>query len=166
MADPEQTRLSDLPAVLPIDLIRPPAGRPSVHTQILADEICTLLAEGNSLLALCRRAEFPAYGTVMRWVAEDRDGFREKYARAREIQGHNLAEQAVEIARIADDPQKGRLAYDALKWQASKMAPKVFGEKITHAGDPENPLIPPDTRPEPLAFLAEWMAAQAKKPDP
>lgn len=32
-------------------------------------------------------------------------------------------------AVTAKDPQLGRLAYDARKWQASKLAPKVYGEK-------------------------------------
>jgi hypothetical protein len=36
---------------------------------------------------------------------------------------------AVEAAVGAHDAQLGRLAYDALKWHASKLAPKVYGDK-------------------------------------
>ena len=36
---------------------------------------------------------------------------------------------AVEAAVNARDVGLGRLAYDALKWHASKLAPKVYGDK-------------------------------------
>jgi hypothetical protein len=36
---------------------------------------------------------------------------------------------AVEAAVDATDAQLGRLAMDALKWHASKLLPKVFGDK-------------------------------------
>jgi hypothetical protein len=56
---------------------------------------------------------------------------------AREIQGHVQADKAIEDATTARDAQfttardaqLGRLAYDARKWHASKLAPKVYGDK-------------------------------------
>jgi hypothetical protein len=55
--------------------------------------------------------------------------FSDKYARAREIQGHVHASLAVESAIHAEDAGLGRLAYDALKWHASKLVPRVYGDK-------------------------------------
>jgi hypothetical protein len=49
--------------------------------------------------------------------------------RAREIQGHARADMAVHSALEARDAGLGRLAYDALKWHASKLVPKVYGDK-------------------------------------
>jgi hypothetical protein len=51
------------------------------------------------------------------------------YTRAREMQGYTHASMAVEKAVEARDAGLGRLAYDALKWHASKLAPKVYGDK-------------------------------------
>jgi hypothetical protein len=45
------------------------------------------------------------------------------------MQGHANAALAVESAVTASDAGLGRLAYDALKWHASKLAPKVYGDK-------------------------------------
>jgi hypothetical protein len=36
---------------------------------------------------------------------------------------------AIEKAVEANDAALGRLAYDALKWHASKLVPKVYGDK-------------------------------------
>src|ERR1700722_7724826 len=49
--------------------------------------------------------------------------------RAREIQGEYHADMAVHSALEARDAGLGRLAYDALKWHASKLVPKVYGDK-------------------------------------
>jgi hypothetical protein len=45
------------------------------------------------------------------------------------MQGHANAALAVESAVVANDAGLGRLAYDALKWHASKLVPKVYGDK-------------------------------------
>lgn len=103
-------------------------GRPSLYTEELAEEICAQIADGASLLAVCRAEGMPTTRTVYRWV-DDNEDFCRKYARAREMQGHANAALAVESALYAQDAGLGRLAYDALKWHASKLAPKVYGDK-------------------------------------
>jgi hypothetical protein len=57
------------------------------------------------------------------------DEFFKDYTRAREMQGHTHAAMAIEAATKAKDAALGRLAYDALKWHAGRMAPKVYGDK-------------------------------------
>jgi hypothetical protein len=57
-------------------------GRPSLYTDELADAICELLAAGESLNAICRDERMPSRKVVHEWVADDRNGFRDKYARA------------------------------------------------------------------------------------
>jgi hypothetical protein len=103
-------------------------GRPSLYTEEIAEEICARLADGFSLLAICREDSMPTTRTVYRWL-DDNEDFCRKYIRARERQGHSHAALAVEAAIEAKDAQLGRLAYDALKWHASKLAPKVYGDK-------------------------------------
>ena len=68
--------------------------------------------------------------TVFRWL-DSNEEFRRQYARAREVQGHVLFDMSRDEAMTATDAQLGRLRYDALKWQASKLVPKVYGDKMT-----------------------------------
>lgn len=118
-------------------------GRPSDYTQEIADEICTRLANGESLRAICAadRDDFmPAMGTVFRWLADpERASFREQYAMAREVQAETMAD---EIVSIADGNGMGveekvalsardRLRVDSRKWVASKLLPKKYGDKQT-----------------------------------
>jgi hypothetical protein len=107
---------------------RPP-GRPSLFTPALAEAICDRLADGESLRTICRDAAMPYRATVRDWLARD-PAFAAQYARARSEQAHALAELAVEIVLSATDPQKDRLAFDALRWYAGKLAPKVYGERL------------------------------------
>jgi len=120
-----------------------PGGRPSIFTQELADEICTRLANGESLRAICNseRDDFiPSIGTVLRWVTEQPQ-FREQYVKAREIQAETHADDIVSIAdgSGADDSIKtarDRLRVDARKWVASKLLSKKYGDKVEveHSG--------------------------------
>lgn len=105
-------------------------ARPSSYTPELAQEICGRLAEGETIRKICRDPDMPAWATVWRWLQASEE-FRAQYAQAREAQAHFIAEQAVEDAEIAEDAAKGRLAFDARRWFAGKIAPKVYGEKQT-----------------------------------
>jgi hypothetical protein len=57
-------------------------GRPGIYSDELAAEICERLASGESLAAICRDERMPSRKVVHEWIADDRDGFRDKYARA------------------------------------------------------------------------------------
>ena len=46
-----------------------------------------------------------------------------------ELDRYTHASMAIEAATTAKDAGLGRLAYDALKWNAYKMLPKVYGDK-------------------------------------
>ena len=76
----------------------------------------------------------PHYSTTMEWRAEDAE-FADKYARAREDQADYHAEEIVDIADAATDANIARLQIDARKWKASKLKPKVYGERINLDGD-------------------------------
>ena len=81
-------------------------GRPCDFTPELVDRICDLLVEGLSLRKICKRADMPSVGTVLRWVAEDRGpGFQMQYALARVEQAATYADEAV---YIADTPKVGK----------------------------------------------------------
>ena len=83
----------------------------------------------------------PDRHTVIAWRGAN-ESFRAQYARAREDQADSLAEEAVEIAMNGEDPQKARLAYDALRWYSGKLKPGTYGDKVQHTGaDGSGPVV-------------------------
>jgi hypothetical protein len=104
-------------------------GRPSMYSDALATEICRRLAEGESLRNICREKGMPEWPTVRTWLREKSD-FLTRYAQARKDQADTYADLIVTEAFSAEDAQLGRLRVDALKWAASKLAPKKYGDKL------------------------------------
>lgn len=105
-------------------------GRPSSYTPELAELICERLASGEALVDICRDEGMPSDKTVRAW-RDASDDFRSMYARAREASGDAYADRAVAEALQAqgDDPH-ARLRFDALRWKAGKVAPKVYGDRL------------------------------------
>lgn len=153
----------------------------TLYTDELASEICRRLAEGESLRGICRGEGMPSHSTVVIWALEDVHGFGNRYARAREVQAHVLVDELVEIADkpmvgekvtikadgsrevvTGDTVDRARLRYDARKWAASKILPKIYGDRTVIAGDPAAPLVVEDNR-RPIAELIA--AALPSKPD-
>jgi hypothetical protein len=114
-------------------------GRQSTFTAGLAETICERIATGESLRNVCRSAHMPSKSTVSLWLRNSRE-FSDQYARACEFRADAIADEIIEIADNCTDPQKARVQIDARKWYAAKIAPKKYGDRITHAGDPENPV--------------------------
>ena len=118
-------------------------GRPSGFTPKIGDEICALLAKGESLRAICRRASMPARITVAGWLQKNEE-FAAQYARARDIGLDELADECFAIVdNKRGDPQRDRLRWDARRWHLSKMAPKRYGDKLTteHVGKDGGPIV-------------------------
>lgn len=105
--------------------------------------ICSRLAEGESLRAVCSEEGMPSKGEFLRWVAEEvgaPGGVADQYARAREAQAEGWAEEIVALSDEATDGQSAqavRVRVDARKWVASKLIPKKYGERVdvTTGGD-------------------------------
>lgn len=154
-----ETTTSTQQATLPIPEVIPPfpkrrgsPGRPSSFNQDTADEICSRLADGFSLRAICREEWAPDFKTVFRWL-QVRLNFRQQYAEARDIGLEQMADELLEIADDGsndwmkrNDPdnegyvfnsehyQRSRLRVDTRKWVLSKLAPKRYGDKLDMTG--------------------------------
>lgn len=109
-------------------------ARPSEFTPETANLICERLADGESLRKICADEAMPDRNTVRRWLSQQPE-FRVQYAHAREEQADVYAERIIEEAETATDASIGRLRMDALKWAASKLAPKRYGDKLAIGGD-------------------------------
>ena len=122
---------------------------------VLADEILERLADGDSLASICRDEGMPDERSVRRWARSHGD-FADPYAAARRLGYEKRADELLEIAddssadwidtgngnRVLDNVHvnRARLMIDTRKWLLSKMLPKVYGDHLTVAGDPDQPI--------------------------
>jgi hypothetical protein len=109
--------------------VKGPGGRPSTYDPVIGETICELVATSDMGLhhVLAAGDALPVESTVYKWLRQYPE-FAEKYAHARERQGLRQGDKAVEEALLATDAALGRLRYDARRWQASKLAAKVYGD--------------------------------------
>lgn len=141
-------------------------GRPTDYNQELADLICERIADGESLRRICSDDDMPNRATVFRWLAKDKD-FSDQYTHAREEQ---IEAKVDEINEIADNGandwmevnesgnmgyklngeaiQRSRLRIDVIKWQAGKLKPKKYGDRIEthHSGSTITKIIRDDIK--------------------
>jgi len=103
-------------------------ARPSKISKALTDRICRRIAAGESLRSICAEKTMPTISTVLLWVVQDRDGFSEQYAQAREAAGYAHADRLIDVIdKVAIkelDPNRAKVMLDGLKWAAERMAPK------------------------------------------
>jgi hypothetical protein len=118
-------------------------GNQPIYTPELAAEIIDRISAGESLRSVCRAERMPDEMSVRRWASEDRNGFASQYAAATLTRMNVLADEIIEIAdNDQGDPARDRLRLDTRKWLMSKIAPKVYGDKLdlTHAAPDGGPV--------------------------
>jgi hypothetical protein len=132
-----------------------PAGRPTEYSTEIAQEICDFVADTPMMLEdLCdQHPHWPCAQTVYKWRRRHPE-FEEIYAIAKRCQIEVLVSHAFRIARdrTSDfvEDNKGNLhantpriqgirsEVDTIKWLAGKLAPKLYGDKITKEVGPES----------------------------
>lgn len=114
------------------------AGRPSDYMPEVADDICALLASGESLRKVCERPGMPNKATVFRWLAQHEE-FRDQYAKATETRADAIFEGMFDIADSVTEEAaavaKARLRIDTRKWALARMNPKKYGDKVSQEID-------------------------------
>jgi len=114
---------------------KPKTGRPSDYLPEVAADICSLLADGESLRKVCERPGMPNKATVFRWLAQHAE-FRDQYAKATETRADAIFEEMFDIADdvIPDSAEvaKARLRVDTRKWALARMNPRKYGDKVTN----------------------------------
>ncbi len=107
------------------------------------DAICARIAGGESLRTICLDKDLPTPQGVRKWLNADKDGdLVAKYARAREEQADFYADEIIEIADDESiEPNSRRIMVDARIWIASRLKPKVYGDKLAIGGADDLPAI-------------------------
>ena len=130
-------------------------GRVTTYTDEIAKEICSRIANGESLRSICQDDHMPSKSTVMLWLVDGEHKYlSDQYAEARRIQAEALADELFDIADNGKNDwmerngegnpgytlngehvQRSRLRLDTRKWYLSKVLPK-FADKqqIEHTG--------------------------------
>lgn len=107
-------------------------GRPTRKTPELIKEICARISEGQSLASVCRGDDMPGLSTTWRWLAEDAS-FQDDYARAIQARAMAHADRVLDVAeavlRGEIPSDAARVALDGMKWTASRLLPKVYGDR-------------------------------------
>mgnify|MGYP001575108832 CR=1 FL=1 len=120
-------------------------GRPTDYTPELGDKICELVATNTcGLDELCDTYDFmPNESSVRLWRFKHAE-FSTKYAQAKMFQAELLAEQIHKLSKTiltyhdsegnervdSGSVALARLRVDSIKWHASKLAPKIYGDKL------------------------------------
>jgi hypothetical protein len=106
--------------------------------------------ESGSTLREVARANNISCALILKKVAANKD-FCDQYARVLELRTESDFEKLADL--VFEEPERGkfgidsawvnlkRLQVDTLKWALSKRNPKKYGDKITHAGDADNPVV-------------------------
>jgi len=105
-------------------------------SQAVADEICERYTDtSETMRSILARPGMPSYPTVSKWL-DDNPAFAAAYARAREHRAEHFADEIMSIADEAEGEtesavvQAARLRVEARKWCASKLLPRLYGDKV------------------------------------
>ncbi len=127
-------------------------GRPTKYNDMLAKEICdTIASSSKGTKKLCsEHSHWPCQDTLFTWLKTYPE-FSESYAKAKICQIELLVDEILEISDDASQDQyvneqgilvsnppainRARLKVDTRKWLASKLVPKLYGNKIDIEGD-------------------------------
>jgi transposase len=125
---------------------RPPV-KPSVHDDKAIDTLCDYLVTGMGMRQACAQPDAPNECDVYRRMAKDA-ALLGRIARARETQQHALIDEIIPLADSAteDNWQVIRLRIWARQWQAGKLAPRIYSDKLDlhHTGTVAAAPIPID----------------------
>lgn len=113
-----------------------------MFSESLADSICAMLAEGKSLRTITKNnPDTPSIATIFNWFKQYPQ-FLEQYTRAKSEAADAMVDELLDLADNVDDyspaaVHKARLQIDTRKWVASKLKPKVYGDKLDVTSDGE-----------------------------
>lgn len=127
----------------------------SKYTDELAEEICTRIANGEPLRAICRDDHMPNWTTVYAWINADPE-LAQRIARARELGADAIAEDTINIIDTPPErvntPMGSKIDPGYVQWQKnrveqrlkllSKWQPKKYGERVDHTSS-DGSMSPP-----------------------
>jgi len=110
-------------------------GRPEKYKPELLKELIAQMVDGQSLKQICDAAGL-VYRVIWGRIQAD-EGLSLLYARARQDYIHARVASMDTIAMTEPDVQRARLRCDNIKWEAARVLPKDYSDKLnlTHGGN-------------------------------
>lgn len=109
--------------------------------------ICQLVKSGKTWAEICDLPDMPPLHVISHWQRTDRM-FAEELKIARRERAEFYHDQAMEIAKKAANREFGKedvpgvtLAANLYKWGAERANPEHYGNKVTHEGSTERPIL-------------------------
>lgn len=152
---------------------------PVKYTPEIAEEICRRLAAGETLRKICRTPGMPDEAAVRVWALENKEGFAECYARARELGYQVWADEIIDLSDDAtgdyietgktedgapilklnhENVNRSRLRVDSRKWLLAKALPKIYGDRVAaELSGPNGKPIDMNASVD-VVTLARWVA--------
>ena len=110
----------------------------------LCVEICNELADGQNIKRILNSNDkYPDWTTFRRWK-QNNEELRTLYINSQQDKAIALENELDDLRDMLMakeiDPSTYNTLAQTLKWKMAKFYPKVFGEKLQHSNDPENPI--------------------------
>lgn len=99
--------------------------------------ILGMLSNGSPIVKSCKEL---GVNRSELYLAIDREQLSDMHARAREEYAEAKVEEMQNIAETVEDVSRAKLLCDNIKWEAARVSPKKYGDRITHGGDPDAPI--------------------------
>lgn len=122
-------------------------GSNKAKADYMTDELFALIIDWIEQGHSIRKYDFAAIGKSPRafyyWMDSQATPEQlQQYARAMERRQDVMFEGCLDISDTAspEEVQKARLMIDTRKWMLGKMNPKKYSDKLTVAGDADNPI--------------------------
>lgn len=116
------------------EIKRGAGGRPTDYNEALALEICEAISKCTLSIPklVSMNPHWPLRDTIAIWRVRY-PAFYDMYMKAKQAQCDLYAEECVEISdsEILEATQRDKLRVDTRKWFVSKLAPKIYGDKMT-----------------------------------
>lgn len=101
----------------------------------VAARICAMMTDGKSLRSICDLDGMPDRTSIWLWRGSNPD-FAAQFDAASREGARAMIDDTMSIADDETlDPNSRRIRVDTRKWIASKVLPKVYGDKIAVSGD-------------------------------
>ena len=102
---------------------------PSKYTELIAEEILSRYADGETLSNICKDDDMPNRNTIYRWRSDYPD-FGKAYQLAEEEHVDALVDEAGQIVDGELNPQRAKVRADHQRWLASRLCRDRYGDKI------------------------------------
>ena len=138
---------------------------PRLYSPKIVEKILKLVINGESINKICARKGMPNKTNFGIWLRKYPE-FATQYLEAKQIQSYFNVDDIRDIAEDCDETSgpavaKAKLRCDVLKWEASKMMPKIYGDKAS-LDIVQSEVLEPGRMEEIVGTVMQKIAQQSK----